>query len=168
MSAATARPRGLFRVGEMSTGRIEASSDGVFAIVITLLVLEIHVPQVSTPAISAALTEALIAMWPKFLAYMLSFAIVCIWWVAHHHLFDCIARSDRGLLWFNSLYLLWLAFISFPTALMGDYPTQPVAVMFYGIVMALAGASFSWMRYYVFFVGRLRREGIDRLLIKRA
>jgi hypothetical protein len=51
---------------------------------------------------------------------------------------------------------------------MGDYPTQPVAVMFYGIVMALAGASFSWMRYYVFFVGRLRRERIDRLLIKRA
>jgi len=119
MSVATARSRGLFRVGEMSTGRIEAFSDGVFAIVITLLVLEIHVPQVSTPAISAVLTKALIAMWPKFLAYMLSFAIVCIWWVAHHHLFACIARSDRGLLWFNSLYLLWLAFIPFPTALMG-------------------------------------------------
>ena len=168
MSVTTAMSRGLFRVGEMSTGRIEAFSDGVFAIVITLLVLEIHVPQVSTPAISAVLTKALIAMWPKFLAYMLSFAIVCIWWVAHHHLFACIARSDRGLLWFNSLYLLWLAFIPFPTALMGDYPNQPVAVMFYGVVMALAGASFSWMRYYVFFVGRLNLEGIDRLLIKRA
>ena len=160
--------RRLFRVGEMSTGRIEAFSDGVFAIVMTLLVLEIHVPQVRAPEMSAAMTEALTAMAPKFFTYILSFAIVCIWWVAHHHLFESISKTDRGLLWFNSLFLLWLAFIPFPTALMGDYPSQRIAVMFYGIVMVLAGVSFSWMRYYVFFVSRLSRDGIDPTLARRA
>jgi uncharacterized membrane protein len=111
MSTAGTASRGLFRVGEMSTGRIEAFSDGVFAIVMTLLVLEIHVPQVKGPDISSAIRASLTAMAPKFLTYVLSFAIVCIWWVAHHHFFESIKKSDRGLLWFNSLFLLWLAFI---------------------------------------------------------
>ena len=104
----------------MPTSRIEAFSDGVFAIIITLLVLEIHVPQVQDKNISAALEHSLLAMTPKFLSYILSFVLVCIWWVAHHHLFHILKRSDRGLLWLNSLFLLWLAFIPFPTALMGD------------------------------------------------
>jgi TMEM175 potassium channel family protein len=69
----------LFRVGEMPTSRIEAFSDGVFAIIITLLVLEIHVPQVQGKDISAALGHSLVLMTPKFLTYILSFAIVCIW-----------------------------------------------------------------------------------------
>jgi len=97
----------------MPTSRIEAFSDGVFAIIITLLVLEIHVPQVQDKDISAALEHSLLAMTPKFLSYVLSFVIVCIWWVAHHHLFHVLKRSDRGLLWLNSLFLLWLAFIPF-------------------------------------------------------
>jgi TMEM175 potassium channel family protein len=81
----------------MPTSRIEAFSDGVFAIIITLLVLEIHVPQVQGQDISAALEHSLLAMAPKFLSYILSFVIVCIRWVAHHHLFHVLKRSDRGL-----------------------------------------------------------------------
>jgi uncharacterized membrane protein len=158
----------LFRVGEMPPGRIEALSDGVFAIVLTLLVLEIHVPHVTGPDINMALAQSLVAMAPKFFSYVLSFAIVCIWWVAHHHLFNLIKRSDRGLLWLNSLFLLWLAFIPFPTALMGDYPSERIAVMSYGAVMAVAGLSFSWMRYYAFFVGNLVDAGLDRNLLRRA
>jgi uncharacterized membrane protein len=126
----------------MPTSRIEASSDGVFAIIITLLVLEIHVPQVQGQDISGALEHSLLAMAPKFLSYILSFVIVCIWWVAHHHLFHILKRSDRGLLWLNSLFLLWLAFIPFPTALMGDFPGTRLAVMGYGTVTTLAGVSF--------------------------
>src|ERR1700751_5699102 len=112
----------LFRVGEMPTTRIEAFREGVFPIVITLLVLEIHVPQVQGGNVSAALAHSLLAMAPKFLTYILSFVIVCIWWVAHHHLFHLLKRSDRGLLWLNSLFLLWFAFLPFPTGLMGDFP----------------------------------------------
>jgi uncharacterized membrane protein len=158
----------LFRVGEMSITRIEAFSDGVFAIIITLLVLEIHVPQLQGLDISDALLHSLLAMAPKFLSYILSFTIVCIWWVAHHHLFHLLKKSDRGLLWLNSLFLLWLAFVPFPTAMMGDYPHERIAVMCYGAVTTLAGLSFSCMRYYVFYVGKLVDETIDRKLLKRA
>jgi uncharacterized membrane protein len=90
--------------------------------------------------------------------------IVCIWWVAHHHLFHLLRRSDRGLLWFNSVFLLWLAFIPFPTALLGDYPRERVAVMCCAGVTALAGLSFAWMRYYCFFIAFLTHEGLDRKL----
>jgi TMEM175 potassium channel family protein len=159
---------GLFRVGSMSVGRIEAFSDGVFAIVVTLLVLEIHVPRLTGPNISVALIGSLRAMLPKFLSYVLSFMIVCVWWVAHHHLFHVLRRSDRGLLWFNSMYLLWLAFIPFPTALLGDYPRERVAVMCYGGVMLLTGLSFSWMRYYAFFIADLARADLDRNLMRKA
>jgi len=152
----------------MPTSRIEAFSDGVFAIIVTLLVLEIHVPQVQGQDISAVLERSLLAMAPKFLSYILSFVIVCIWWVAHHHLFHILERSDRGLLWLNSLFLLWLAFIPFPTALMGDFPGVRLAVMCYGAVTTLAGVSFCLMRYYVFYVGKLVDERIDRRLLKLA
>jgi len=89
---------GVFRVGSMSVGRIEAFSDGVFAIVVTLLVLEIHVPKVTGPNLSQALLASLYTMLPKFLSFALSFMIVCIWWVAHHHLFHLLGKADRGLL----------------------------------------------------------------------
>jgi uncharacterized membrane protein len=152
----------------MSTSRIEAFSDGVFAIIITLLVLEIHVPQVQGKDISAALAHSLLMMTPKFLSYILSFVLVCIWWVAHHHLFHVLKRSDRGLLWLNSLFLLWLAFLPFPTALMGDFPGERIAVMGYGAVSTMAGVSFTLMRYYAFYVAKLVDENIDRQLLNSA
>jgi len=161
-------PHTLFRVGEMPTSRIEAFSDGVFAIVITLLVLEIHVPQVQGKDVAAALARSLLAMTPKFLTYILSFVLVCIWWVAHHHLFHVLRRSDRGLLWLNSLFLLWLAFLPFPTALMGDFPGERIAVMGYGTVSTLAGVSFTLMRFYAFYLAKLVDESIDRSLLNSA
>jgi uncharacterized membrane protein len=159
---------GLFRVGEMPTTRIQAFSDGVFSIVITLLVLEIRVPQVSGGDISQLLGQRLVTMTPKFLSYALSFAIIGIWWVAHHHFFDILKKSDRGLLWFNNLFLFWLVFIPFPTAMLGDYPRERIAVMAYGAVMMFAGISFSWMRYYAFFIGKLAYPDIDHGLLRRA
>jgi uncharacterized membrane protein len=158
----------IFQVGDMPTSRIETFSDGVFAIIITLLVLEIHVPQAQGQDISGALERSLLAMTPKFLSYILSFVIVCIWWVAHHHLFHIIRRTDRGLLWLNNLFLLWLAFIPFPTALMGDFPGARLAVMAYGAITTLSGASFCLMRYYAFYVARLVDQGIDQRLLKLA
>jgi uncharacterized membrane protein len=107
-------------------------------------------------------------MLPKFLSYALSFAIVCVWWVAHHHLFVLLAKSDRGLLWLNSLFLFWLASVPFPTALLGDYPSQRTAVIVYGAVMAMAGVSFSSMRFYAFYVGKLTAAGIDPVLLRQA
>jgi uncharacterized membrane protein len=122
----------------MPTTRIEAFSDGVFAIIITLLILTIQVPQIKGPDPAPALARSLAGMAPKFMSYALSFAIVCIWWVAHHHFFALLTKSDRGLLWLNSLFLFWLASVPFPAALLGDYPNQRIAVVCYGAVMALA------------------------------
>ena len=152
----------------MPTSRIESFSDNIFAFTLTLLVLEIQVPVVHGDNISAELLRRLIAMAPKFLVYILSFVLVCIWWVAHHHLFHIIKRSDRGLLWLNSLFLLWLTFIPFPTAFMGDYPHQRIAVMCYGVVTTLAGVCFCLMRYYVFYVAQLVDQNIGRNLLKKA
>jgi uncharacterized membrane protein len=118
--------------------------------------------------ISAALAHSLLVMAPKFLTYILSFVLVCVWWVAHHHLFHVLKRSDRGLLWLNSLFLLWLAFIPFPTALMGDFPGERIAVMGYGTVSTLAGVSFTLMRYYAFYLAKLVDESIDRRLLDSA
>jgi uncharacterized membrane protein len=113
----------------MSTMRIESFSDNVFAFTMTLLVLQISVPVVHGDNVSAALSQGLIALIPKLLVYILSFVLICIWWVAHHHLFHIIKRSDRGLLWLNNLFLLSITFIPFPTALMGTYPHERLAVM---------------------------------------
>jgi len=164
-------PRGIFRVGHLPTGRIEALSDGVFAVAITLLVLEIHVPVLDMPPgadLSHALGQELLALTPKFLSYVLSFALICIWWVGHHNFFHTLQKADRGLVWLNSLFLLWLAFIPFPTALMGSYPHQRIAIMAYGIVNMLAGISFTTMRYYAFYVAGLGNEALDAGLVRRA
>jgi uncharacterized membrane protein len=157
-------PHLLFRVGEMPTSRIEAFSDGVFAIVVTLLVFTLQVPHISDRDPTQALAQSLIAMLPRFLSYALSFAIVCVWWVAHHHFFALLAKSDRGLLWLNSLFLFWLVSVPFPTALLGEYPDQRIAVVSYGVVMALAGLSFSSMRFYAFYVGQLQFPTLIKVL----
>jgi uncharacterized membrane protein len=152
----------------MPTSRIEAFSDGVFAIVITLLILTIQVPQLPGREPGPALAAALRSMVPKFLSYALSFAIACVWWVAHHHLFALLTKSDRGLLWLNSLFLFWLASVPFPTALLGDYPRERLTVLCYGAVMMMAGVSFCLMRFYAFYIGKLTAPGLDRKLVERA
>jgi uncharacterized membrane protein len=150
----------------MPTSRIEAFSDGVFAIVITLLIFSIQVPQIQGDA-GRTLGPTLLAMLLKFLSYALSFGVVCVWWVAHHHLFILFSKSDRGLLWLNSLFLFWLASVPFPTALLGDYPHERIAVVCYGAVMTLAGLSFSVMRFYGFYIARLATVSLDQNLMRR-
>ena len=152
----------------MPTSRIESFSDNVFAFSVTLLVLAIQVPAVQGDNIGAALSAGLAAMAPKFLVYVFSFFLVCLWWMAHHHLFHIIKRSDRGLVWLNSLFLLWMTFLPFPTALMGSYPHERIAVIFYGIVSMLASISFCLMRYYAFYVAKLIDDTLDPKLLRAA
>jgi len=98
------------------TSRIEAFSDGVFAIAITLLVLTLQVPDVH-----GGLWHALLDEWPQFAGYLTSFAIIGIMWVNHHSMFRMIVRSDRILLFLNLLLLLWTALLPFPTNLIARY-----------------------------------------------
>jgi uncharacterized membrane protein len=133
---------------ELGKNRIEAFSDGVFAIVVTLLVLEIHLPPMNISDNPNALLEGLLAIAPHILSYMVSFIIVIIYWINHHHLFDILRGSNRGILWFNSLFLMIVSFIPFPTTLIGTYPHQKVAAIFYGCVMLIAAIAFSLLRWY--------------------
>jgi uncharacterized membrane protein len=123
------------------TGRIEAFSDGVFAIATTLLILEIR-PPVEMEG-NAELLQALIRQWPSYFAYLLGFSIIVIMWINHHTLFNFIRRSSHGLLLLNSLLMLAISAVPFPTALVADYighPGENVAAMVYsglGIVIAI-------------------------------
>jgi uncharacterized membrane protein len=101
------------------TGRIEAFSDGVFAIAITLLVIEIGVPHVEDEG--TTLFGALVEQWPSYLGYAISFLQIGVIWANHHNRFRFIARSDHVLLFLNILFLMCVAFIPFPTALLAEY-----------------------------------------------
>jgi len=96
----------------VDTNRLEAFSDGVFAIAITLLVLEIKVPT------GEALALGLLHLWPSYLAYAISFIVIGAIWINHHAMFDWIVRADQKLLLLNTLHLMFIAFLPFPTAVL--------------------------------------------------
>jgi uncharacterized membrane protein len=123
------------------TARIEAFSDGVFAIAITLLILEIQVPP-QTP--HGSLRAALANLWPSYLAFLASFMTIGVMWLNHHRLFTLINKKDDGLIAFNLLLLLGITWLPFPTALLaehllGAHSDQEVAAVVYaGSFLALA------------------------------
>lgn len=105
---------------DSETVRVEAFSDGVFGIAMTLLVIEIKVPGRELVA-TQGLTHALIALWPSYLAFATSFAIILAIWVHHHWLFSLITRNDHPFLYWNGLLLFFVTFVPFPTALLAEY-----------------------------------------------
>jgi len=134
----------------MSGGRLEAFSDGVFAIAITLLVLEIPVPTVE----QGELPDALLDQWPVYAAYVVSFAIIGIIWINHHAVFGYVERVDRGLLFLNLNLLLWVALIPWPTSLLAEYmlsggSDERAAALVYALTMTLMGMSFGGLWLYI-------------------
>ena len=115
----------------MSKGRMEAFSDGVLAIIITIMVLELKVPHGVTP-------DALIPLIPIILSYILSFVFVGIYWTNHHHLLQAIRHVDGAVLWANLHLLFWLSLIPFVTAWMGENQFAPWPVALYGVVLLLS------------------------------
>ena len=114
--------------------RVLALSDGVFAIIITLLVLEVHVPELTQ---GHALSEALAELRPSLVAFVISFILAGMYWVGHRDLFALVRRTDRGLVWLNILYLLPLCLLPFGAGLLGRYDKEPVALRIYGLVLVL-------------------------------
>ena len=153
------------QVTGLSTNRLEAFSDGVFAVAITLLVLNLQIPQLATVS---ELVSRLSALWPKLLSYALSFVIVGIYWVAHHNTFHYIQRSDRNLLWLNILLLMCIVFLPFPTALLGQYPEQRISVIIYAGTLVLTGLVLQALWWYATSRYRLVDRNIDPRLVQRA
>ena len=124
------RRQHIERQGDIT--RILALSDGVFAIVLTLLVLEIRVPDLSG---DEGLGDALREIRPSFVAFLISFIVVANAWARHRDLFALIRRADRTVVWLNLLYMLPLAILPFGTALLARYNRDPVALEIYGLIL---------------------------------
>ena len=116
-------------MGRKETGRIEAFSDGVFAVAITLLVFNLKVPQISTEGTNSVtdLGKALYQQWPSYLAFVTSFATILIMWVSHHSIFKMVYKSDSPFLFANGLLLMLVTVVPFPTSLVSEYLTTPAA-----------------------------------------
>jgi uncharacterized membrane protein len=112
--------------------RVLALSDGVFAIIMTLLVLDIRVPQLSE---GGSLADALRGLRPSLTAFVISFIVAGMYWVGHRDLFGLIRRADRGLVWLNIVYLLPLCLLPFGAGLLGRYDREPAALRIYGLIV---------------------------------
>ena len=128
----------------MNKARFEAFSDGVFAFAITLLILGIVLPPFQdTPPSEAALTHALLALWPNLLAYGLSFAVIGIMWQNHHALFRLVHSVDRTTVFLNLLLLGVVAFIPFATSTLGAFPRTRPATLLYGLTLTSSATAYN-------------------------
>lgn len=123
----------------MATQRMNAFSDGVFAIAITLLVLDIRTPSAWRIASDNDLARAIGGLWPNIAAYVQSFLVVGVYWVAHHSLLSYVRRVDRAFLWLNNLFLLCVGFIPFPASLLGAFTLYRTASLIYGTTLVVTG-----------------------------
>jgi uncharacterized membrane protein len=145
----------------MPSSRTEAFSDGVFAVAITLLVLNVDVPRSGAGPLQHALTS----LWPSYATYVVSFMTIGIMWVNHHAIFKCIRVVDRPLQFINLFLLMIITFIPFPTSLLGRYiqasRDSGLAAGVYGLVMLLMAIGFSALWSYAVYHPQLLAEGID-------
>ena len=138
----------------MGTQRLEAFSDGVIAIIITIMVLELRVPhEVDLPALRPLL--------PVFLSYVLSFVYLGIYWSNHHHMLHATERVDGGILWANLYLLFWLSLIPFVTAWMGENHFASVPMALYGAVLLMAAIAYEILQRAI-----IARQGADSLLAR--
>jgi len=136
----------------MSTGRLEAFSDGVIAIIITIMVLELRAPHGSEVGV-------LMPLLPAFLSYVLSFIHIAIYWNNHHHLIHTARHVTGGILWANIHLLFWLSLVPFVTAWMGENHFEQRPVALYGVVMLMSGVA-----YYILTTTLIRHHGPESAL----
>lgn len=151
----------------LDTNRIETLADGVFAIAMTLLVFDIGVPHLPSSDLGRLPAE-LAALWPKLLAYVLSFVVLGVYWIGHHNQFFYIRRATRAFLWLNILFLMFVAFIPFSAQLLGQYPTQRVAVVVYGLNLVIVGIALYLVWWYASANHRLVDPDLERATIRIA
>jgi uncharacterized membrane protein len=149
----------------VSSRRTEAFSDGVFAIAITLLVLDLVVPG-KTLAAENGLAHELGKEWPAYFAYLVSFLVIGIIWINHHNVFDKVKLVDRPVLFANLLVLLFVSLIPFPTRLLAEYLTarpsdSHVAAAVYSATMLAMGLSYALLWWLITRDERLLHDGVD-------
>lgn len=134
----------------MKKERIDGLTDGIFAIVMTLLVFEIRIPQIYGAATDQTLLNALISIYPLFLSYILSFSLLFTYWRAHHYIASVLAKNvDMRLSNLSALFLIFVGLVPFSAHLLGAYNHTQVAIIIFGINIILIGISLFMMRQYV-------------------
>lgn len=152
--------------GFLGKGRIETLTDGIFAIAMTLLVLDIKVPNIPQGVAQAALEFRVFDLWPKFFIYVLSFVILAIFWVSHSIQFHYIRRADRTLMWINLLSMMLVAFLPFSTHLLSEHIAQRFAIIFYGCHLTVNWVCLYFHWLYATTGHRLVDENIDERIVR--
>jgi uncharacterized membrane protein len=138
----------------MNKNRLEAFSDGVLAIIITIMILEIKAPEESS-------FESLKPLIPALLSYILSFAYIGIYWNNHHHMFQVVKKINGSILWSNMFLLFWLSLIPFSTSWIGEHRFAGVPMSVYGFILFMAAISYNILQSKI-----IKLEGPDSILQK--
>ena len=138
----------------MNKNRLEAFSDGVLAIIITIMVLELKIPDGTN-------FEALLQLFPIFVSYILSFIYVGIYWNNHHHMMHTVKKVTGGILWANLHLLFWLSLIPFATAWIGEHHFAPFPMLFYGFILLMCGIAYNILQKQI-----IKTQGENSLLAK--
>lgn len=150
----------------MDKSRIEALSDGVFAVAITLLALDIHVPLGSMS--NAQLWLSIRHVFPGIVAYIFSFCIIGIFWNGHHTIFRFTKLLNRPLIWLNLLYLMVVAFMPFPTALLAEHYTDQAAIVLYSMALISIGLLHFILLNYIYGNTKLAQEWFTQIVFDRS
>src|SRR5947207_922752 len=129
---------------ELSKNRVEALSDGIFAIAMTLLILEFKLPELPHNASSLQVWPAMLRLWLKFATYAVSFISLGIYWIGHHNMYHAIRRTDRVLLWLNILFFMFVSFLPFSTSILNAFRQSQVAPVFFGTNIIAIG----WVLFF--------------------
>jgi len=152
----------------MKPARLEQLADGIFAIVMTILVFEIKAPDILMPGNSNELYFAMKELLPVFLSYLLSFSLLFTYWRAHHFFVSVYAKNiDRNLTNINAIFFLFLALIPFSTSLLGKYSNNQFAIIWFGLHTIVIGLCLFWIRGYVFKSDHIKNIEVSKQEIHR-
>jgi len=141
-----------------STVKVELFSDGVIAIIITIMVLELKLPEFDVMHNAASIEHHLLKLLPHFGAYIFSFVMVGILWFNHHHMFNLLERTDNFMLAQNLFFLFWMSLIPFVTGIVGANPLLPISIACYGLIMVMTTLTLSFMRAHSLNKGLVHKD----------
>jgi len=150
----------------LSPHRLAALSDGIFAIAMTLLILDVKLPPLPADASEALLGQSLLEMLPKIGSYVLSFVVLGVYWVSHQAVFHYIRHTNRFFLWINLIFLMCVAFLPFSTGFLSQFTASATSSVFYGFTLGLTGAALGAVQFYATTNHFLIDSSIPHQLIK--
>ena len=150
----------------ISTTRLENFSDGVFAIILTLLAFQFKVPNFSNDVDIIQNWHELVMMTPRVLGFIFSFLFIGVFWVNHHHLYHAVKETNSALLWYNINFLFWITMLPFAIAMVGDYPQIPLAAVCLGFDLLMTSIAAYLLLHYSYVKSKLVDETLSHESIK--